>query len=173
MALKDVEYGIRAVNVEDTEEEKSSAKVKIQDGEQKINRLIEKDSSKNNASQKVLEIYNTEISKRISNPTTTTPSIIDTTVKTSNEKIDRACEILKEKIGERNPEDYILFHVYTGPSVLDQLLPIEEKYGITISTIEGEGVAGAVTQAVLSQVDEFDIAVIPTTGIVSVAPSGL
>ena len=109
MALKDVEYGIRAVNVEDTEEEKSSAKVKIQDGEQKINRLIEKDSSKNNASQKVLEIYNTEISKRICNPTTTTPSIIDTTVKTSNEKIEKTIVDIFEPLNGVLSESEIKF----------------------------------------------------------------
>lgn len=51
-------------------------------------------------------------------------------VRTQKKALMRTCEILKEKIGERNPEDYILFHVYTGTSVIEQLVQIEEKYGI-------------------------------------------
>lgn len=51
-------------------------------------------------------------------------------VRTPKKALMRTCEILKEKIGDRSPEDYILFHVYTGPSILEQLIPIEEKYGI-------------------------------------------
>jgi DegV family protein with EDD domain len=51
-------------------------------------------------------------------------------VRTEKKALMRTCEILKEKIGERSPEDYILFHVYTGPSLLEKLIPIEEKYGI-------------------------------------------
>ncbi len=51
-------------------------------------------------------------------------------VRTEKKALIRTCEILKEKIGDRSPEDYILFHVYTGPSLLEKLIPIEEKYGI-------------------------------------------
>ncbi|MBQ7344015.1 MAG: DegV family protein [Clostridia bacterium] len=51
-------------------------------------------------------------------------------VRTEKKALMRTCEILKEKIGDRSPEDYILFHVYTGPSLLEKLIPIEEKYGI-------------------------------------------
>ncbi|MBQ9071238.1 MAG: DegV family protein [Clostridia bacterium] len=51
-------------------------------------------------------------------------------VRTQKKALIRTCEILKEKIGDRSPDDYILFHVYTGPSLLETLLPIEEKYGI-------------------------------------------
>lgn len=51
-------------------------------------------------------------------------------VRTPKKALMRTCEILKEKIGDRSPEDYVLFHVYTGPSILEQLIPIEEKYGI-------------------------------------------
>ena len=62
----------------------------------------------------------------------------------------------------------------TGEPINDATLErnnfIQEKYGVTISSIEGDDVKGAVTQAVLSQVDEFDIAIIPMTGIASVAP---
>ena len=51
-------------------------------------------------------------------------------VRTEKKALTRTCEIVKEKIGERSPEDYILFHVYTGPSLLETLLPIEEKCGL-------------------------------------------
>ena len=51
-------------------------------------------------------------------------------VRTPKKALMRTCEILKEKIGDRNPEDYILFHVYTGTSVIEQLKTIEEKYEI-------------------------------------------
>ena len=51
-------------------------------------------------------------------------------VRTQKKALMRSCEVLKEKIGDRSPDDYILFHIYTGPSLLETLLPIEEKYGI-------------------------------------------
>ena len=51
-------------------------------------------------------------------------------VRTQKKALARTCEIIKEKIGNRSPEDYILFHIYTGPSMLELLRPIEEKYGI-------------------------------------------
>ena len=51
-------------------------------------------------------------------------------VRTQKKALMRSCEIIKEKIGDRSPEDYILFHVYTGPSIVEQLCVIEEKYGI-------------------------------------------
>ena len=51
-------------------------------------------------------------------------------VRTEKKALMRTCELIKERIGDRSPEDYILFHVYTGPSLLETLLPIEEKYGI-------------------------------------------
>ena len=51
-------------------------------------------------------------------------------VRTQRKALARTCEIIKEKIGDRNPEDYLLWHVYTGRSVLDELIEIEEKYGI-------------------------------------------
>jgi hypothetical protein len=40
----------------------------------------------------------------------------------------RTCEIVKEMIGDRNPEDYLLWHVYTGTSVIETLKEIETKY---------------------------------------------
>jgi fatty acid-binding protein DegV len=51
-------------------------------------------------------------------------------VRTPKKALARTCEILKEKIGDRSPEDYLLWHIYTGTSMLDVLLPIEEKYGL-------------------------------------------
>lgn len=51
-------------------------------------------------------------------------------VRTPKKAMARTCEILKEIIGDRNPEDYILWHVYTGPSQISILKEIEEKYGI-------------------------------------------
>lgn len=51
-------------------------------------------------------------------------------VRTQKKALSRTCEILKEKIGDRSPEDYMLWHVYTGTSLLDKLLEIEKKYDI-------------------------------------------
>ncbi len=51
-------------------------------------------------------------------------------VRTQKKALARVCEILKERIGDRSPEDYLLWHIYTGPSVLEVLKQIEPKYGI-------------------------------------------
>ena len=51
-------------------------------------------------------------------------------VRTQKKALMRTCEIIKEKIGDRSPEDYLLWHVYTGTSVLDILKEIEQKYDI-------------------------------------------
>lgn len=51
-------------------------------------------------------------------------------VRTQKKALARTCEIIKEKIGDRSPEDYLLWHIYTGTSVLDTLRQIEGKYGI-------------------------------------------
>lgn len=51
-------------------------------------------------------------------------------VRTPKKALARACEILKELIGDRKPEDYMLYHVYTGPSLLENLYEIEKKYDI-------------------------------------------
>lgn len=51
-------------------------------------------------------------------------------VRTQKKALARTCEILKEKIGDRSPKDYMLWHVYTGTSVLEKLYDIEKKYGI-------------------------------------------
>ena len=51
-------------------------------------------------------------------------------VRTQKKALARMCEIVNEAVGDRSPEDYILFHIYTGRSLLNTLLPIEEKLGI-------------------------------------------
>ena len=51
-------------------------------------------------------------------------------VRTQKKALMRTCEIIKEKIGDRSPEDYLLWHVYTGRSVIGELVEIEKKYGI-------------------------------------------
>ena len=51
-------------------------------------------------------------------------------VRTPKKALARTCEILKEMIGERDPKDYLLWHIYTGPSLIGPLMEIEKKYGI-------------------------------------------
>ena len=52
------------------------------------------------------------------------------TVRTQKKALARCCEILKEKIGDRAPEDYLLWHCHTGPSLLPILEELEAKVGI-------------------------------------------
>lgn len=109
MALKDVEYGSRIVGSEDTEEEKNVAKVKIKDGEQRITKLKEKDSSKSTASQKLLQIYDDEIAKIISNPNDKTTSIIETINKTSVVKPEKTIVDIFEPLNGVYSESEIKF----------------------------------------------------------------
>lgn len=51
-------------------------------------------------------------------------------VRTQKKALARTCEILKEIIGDRDPKDYLLWHIYTGPSLVGTLEQIEAKYGI-------------------------------------------
>ncbi len=51
-------------------------------------------------------------------------------VRTPKKALAKTCEILKEMIGDRAPEDYLLWHTYTGPSLLEELVEIEKKYDI-------------------------------------------
>ena len=54
-----------------------------------------------------------------------------TTVRTPKKALAKTCEILKNDIiKDRNSKDYILFHVYTGPSLITELEKIEGEYGI-------------------------------------------
>ena len=52
------------------------------------------------------------------------------TVRTPKKALMKACETLKEIIGDTPQEDYILLHVYTGTSLLKDLIEIEKEYGI-------------------------------------------
>jgi DegV family protein with EDD domain len=51
-------------------------------------------------------------------------------VRTQKKALARTCERIKEIIGDRAPEDYLLWHIYTGPSLLETLKEIEGEYGI-------------------------------------------
>ena len=51
-------------------------------------------------------------------------------VRTQKKALARMCEIIKEKIGDKSPEDYLLWHVYTGKSILNKLTEIEGNFGI-------------------------------------------
>lgn len=51
-------------------------------------------------------------------------------VRTQKKALARSCELIKEKIGNRSPEDYLLWHVYTGPSLIETLKEIEPKFGL-------------------------------------------
>lgn len=51
-------------------------------------------------------------------------------VRTPKKALARTCELLKEIIGDRKPEDYLLWHIYTGPSLIGTLQEIEKKYDI-------------------------------------------
>lgn len=51
-------------------------------------------------------------------------------VRTQKKALAKTCEILKEMIGDRDEKDYVLFHIFTGTSVLDKLVEIEKEYGI-------------------------------------------
>lgn len=51
-------------------------------------------------------------------------------VRTQKKALNQTCTILKDIIGDRDPKDYLLWHVYTGPSVLEELVEIEKKYDI-------------------------------------------
>ena len=51
-------------------------------------------------------------------------------VRTQKKALARTCELVKERIGDRSPEDYILWHVYTGPSLIETLREIEPKFDL-------------------------------------------
>ena len=51
-------------------------------------------------------------------------------VRTQKKALARTCEVLKEVLGDRNPEDYLLWHIYTGPSLIEKLVEIEKKFDI-------------------------------------------
>ena len=51
-------------------------------------------------------------------------------VRTPKKALARTCELLKEILGDRDEKDYLLWHVYTGPSLLEDLKEIEKKFDI-------------------------------------------
>lgn len=51
-------------------------------------------------------------------------------VRTQKKALQKTCEVMKEIIGDRKPEDYLLWHTYTGPSLIKDLEEIEKAYGI-------------------------------------------
>ncbi len=51
-------------------------------------------------------------------------------VRTPKKALIKQCEMLKELIGDRNGEDYVLWHVYTGKGLLKDLEEIEKDFGI-------------------------------------------
>ena len=51
-------------------------------------------------------------------------------VRTQKKALQKTCEVLKEIIGDRKPEDYLLWHTYTGTSLVKELEEIEKAYGI-------------------------------------------
>ncbi len=51
-------------------------------------------------------------------------------VRTPKKALARTCEIVKELIGDRDPADYLLWHTYTGTSLLEDLIEIEPKYDL-------------------------------------------
>lgn len=51
-------------------------------------------------------------------------------VRTQKKALARTCELLKQIIGDRDSKDYLLWHIYTGPSLLEKLKEIEPKFGI-------------------------------------------
>ena len=51
-------------------------------------------------------------------------------VRTQKKALCRTCEHLLEKLGDRDPQDYLLWHVYTGRSLVNVLEEVEQKYGI-------------------------------------------
>ena len=51
-------------------------------------------------------------------------------VRTPKKALKQTCEVLKQAIGNRSSEDYLLWHCYTGTSLLKELVEIEKEYGI-------------------------------------------
>jgi DegV family protein with EDD domain len=51
-------------------------------------------------------------------------------VRTQKKALARTCEIVKDIIGDRDPKDYLIWHIYTGPSLIEKLKEIEPKFDI-------------------------------------------
>lgn len=55
------------------------------------------------------------------------------TVRTPKKALHELCKEILVKIGDRSPEDYILYHIYTGEETLNDLKEIEKGYGIKVN----------------------------------------
>lgn len=51
-------------------------------------------------------------------------------VRTQKKALHKQCEMLKELIGDRDGKDYVLWHVYTGKGLINELIEIEKEHGI-------------------------------------------
>jgi DegV family protein with EDD domain len=51
-------------------------------------------------------------------------------VRTQKKALHQTCKLLLDIIGDRSSDDYVLWHVFTGPSLLEDLIEIEKSYGI-------------------------------------------
>ncbi|MBE6690432.1 MAG: DegV family protein [Ruminococcaceae bacterium] len=51
-------------------------------------------------------------------------------VRTPKKALIRMCEEVKARIGDRDPKDYLLWHMYTGPSLIAQLREMEGSLGV-------------------------------------------
>lgn len=51
-------------------------------------------------------------------------------IRTPKKALMKAVETVKEIIGDRDPKDYILWHIYTGESLIKELEKIEKDYGL-------------------------------------------
>lgn len=52
------------------------------------------------------------------------------TVRTPKRALARTCQLMGQIIGDRDPKDYLLWHIYTGTSLLETLKGMEGEYGI-------------------------------------------
>ncbi len=55
------------------------------------------------------------------------------TVRTPKKALHEMCKEILVKIGDRKPEDYLLYHIYTGEETLNELKEIEKEYGIKVN----------------------------------------
>jgi DegV family protein with EDD domain len=55
------------------------------------------------------------------------------TVRTPKKALHELCKEIIPLIGDRKPEDYILYHIYTGEETLNTLKEIEKEYGIKVN----------------------------------------
>lgn len=55
------------------------------------------------------------------------------TVRTPKKALHELCKEILPIIGDRSPEDYLLYHVYTGEETLNDLKEIEKEYNIKVN----------------------------------------